>query len=464
MNEYNENEQNIYSEEKSIPETLVQESDNISAETVNDIKAEQDMKISENEYSDGGATQNVYPVQPTSMQYNNLYQQPETVNIANFNPVEYTPVEPKKPVATGIKVFAVLMAAVILITGSCLTGYLIGINKYSRSANNYADTTLNLVGKPADTDEYTAAQVYEMLNKSVVGITVYGREGSGSTASGVVYTEDGYIITNDHIYDSIAGAKFIVRTYDGTEYSASFVAGDARSDLAVLKINATGFVPAVFGNDKELVIGENVVAVGRPNNIEENSITEGIISLKDRRVSTTTNYSMKMIQTSTPINPGNSGGALVNMYGQVVGITSSKIAGEEYEGIGFAIPSSTTKIVVESLIKNGYVADRARLGVSYQVINTVTKEVENYPSTGILIATVDNDSDLYGKVNVGDMITEVDGIKITSDSVILDAIEASKPGDTLTFTVYSSTGSYKTISAKLLPDTGSSSYVKAVIQ
>ncbi|MBR2042766.1 MAG: trypsin-like peptidase domain-containing protein, partial [Clostridia bacterium] len=380
----------------------------------------------------------------------------QTQKIEDFKPVNYSSVKKRKPVAAGIKIFALLMAAVILVTGSCLTGYLIGISRNTGLKNNFQDTNLNLTAKPADTDEFTAAQVYDMLNKSVVGITVYGSDGKASTASGVVYTENGYIITNDHIYDTIAGAKFIIRTYDGVEYPAVFVAGDSRSDLAVLKIEASGFVPAVFGNDKELVIGENVVAIGRPNNIEENSITEGIISLKDRRVSTTTSYSMKMIQTSTPINPGNSGGALVNMYGQVIGITSSKIAGEEYEGIGFAIPSSTTKRVIESLIKNGYVSDRARLGVSYQVINTVKMEVEKYPSTGILIATVDNDSDLYGKINVGDLITEVGGIKITSDSVILDAIENSKPGDVLSFTVYTATGSYKTVSGKLLPDTGSS--------
>lgn len=388
----------------------------------------------------------------------------DNTGISDYKPVEYSPIESKKPVSSGIKIFALLMAAVVLVTGSCLTGYLIGVSRNANSQNHFADTTLNLVSKPANTNEYTPAQVYEMLNKSVVGITVYNSEGSSSTASGVIYTEDGYIITNDHIYDDIVGAKFIVKTYDGTEYQASFVAGDVRSDLAVLKVDANGFVPAVFGNDKELHIGENSVAIGRPNNVGENSITEGIISLKDRRVSTTTNYSMKMIQTSTPINPGNSGGALVNMYGQVIGITSSKITGEEYEGIGFAIPSSTTKFIVESLIKNGYVVDRGRLGVSYQVITNVTKEINNYPSTGILIATVDTDSDLYGKVSAGDIITQVNGADITSDDVILDAIEAAKPGDVLTFTVYTSTGSYKTISAKLLPDTGSSSYTQSPVR
>ncbi len=379
--------------------------------------------------------------------------------VMDYQPVtfDYSPVtKTKEPVSKGIKFFALIMVAVVIATSSCIGGYLLGINKNN---SNYSATTLDLTSKPADTDEYTAAQVYDMVNKSVVGITVYGANGNASTASGVVYTEDGYIITNDHIYENIAGAKFRVRFWDGKEYPAVFVAGDTRSDLAVIKIDGNGFTPAVFGNSNELVIGENVVAVGRPNQIEENSITEGIISLKERRVSTSSNYTMKMIQTSTPINPGNSGGALVNMYGQIIGITSSKIAGDAYEGIGFAIPTTTTKWVVESLIEYGCVNDRARLGITYQTINEITKEIGGYKTTGILVASVAEDSDLYSKVTEGDIITEVNSVAITSDSVILDAIEASKPNDVLEFTVYTSSGTTKHISAKLLPDTGTSSYV-----
>jgi serine protease Do len=297
-----------------------------------------------------------------------------------------------------------------------------------------------------------------MLNKSVVGITVYNKQGDGSVATGVVYTEDGYIITNDHIYNGVTGAKFKVKTYDGKLYDATFVAGDSRSDLAVLKIDDTGFYPATFGNSEQIVVGESVVAVGRPNGITENSITRGIVSLKERRVSITTSYSMRVIQTDTPINPGNSGGALVNMYGQVIGITSSKIGGEDYEGIGFAIPTTVTKNIVESLIQYGYVNNRCRLGISYKEIDAVGKEIHNYSVTGVLVASVNEDSDLYGKVEEGDIITAVNGVEITSDDVILDAIEFSKPGDTLQFSVYKKNGSTTTITAKLLPDIGSSSY------
>ncbi|MBE6729899.1 MAG: trypsin-like serine protease [Ruminococcaceae bacterium] len=389
--------------------------------------------------------------------YAELYQ-----NNNNFDKIQYSKINKCQPISKGIKIFAFLMAIVILVSASCLGGYYIGKSKIFE--NNFTDTTLNLEAKPTNIDEMTPAQVLIAVDKSIVGITVYNSEGTASTASGVVYTEDGYIITNDHIYDSIADAKFRVRFYDGKEYSAEFVAGDTRSDLAVLKIDGNGFIPALFGNSDEIITGENVVAVGRPLQAKDNCITEGIISLKERRVTVASSYSMKMIQTSAPINPGSSGGALVNMYGQVVGITSSKISGEKYEATGFAIPTTTTKRIVESLIKYGCVNDRARLGISYQTITELMKEVGDYRTTGILVVSVSNDSDLFGKIKEGDIITHVNGTAITSDEIILSIIESAKPDQKLEFTVYTSDGGNKQVTAKLLPDTGSSSYVYATVQ
>lgn len=375
----------------------------------------------------------------------------------SFEPVKYSEIK-REPVGSGVKIFALVMAIIILMTASCAVGYVIGGKRGFSGGNYFTETTLELAEKPDAEDAYTTAQVYDVVNKSVVGITVYNSEGKGSVATGVVYTEDGYIITNDHIYSDVVGAKFKIKTYDGNIYDAVFVAGDARSDLAVLKIDATGFYPATFGNSEQIVVGESVVAIGRPTGIDENSMTRGIISLKERRVSVNTSYSMRVIQTDTPINPGNSGGALVNMFGQVIGITSSKLGGEEYEGIGFAIPTTVTKSVVESLIQYGNVNNRCRLGISYQEIDAVAKEIHNYEVTGVSVAVVNEDSDLYGKVEVGDIITAVNGVEITSDDVILNAIEASKPGDTLEFTVYKKNGTTTTVTAKLLADVGSSSY------
>ncbi len=289
--------------------------------------------------------------------------------------VDYTPVKPiedYKPMSKGLKVFCVVIAAVLLLTGTCTAGYFFG---RSSVKNSYIGNAVNvdLSAKPNNTDPNTPAQIYEIVNKSIVGIRVYNAAGEASDASGVIYSKDGYIVTNDHIYSEIGAPEFKVFMYDGTEYNATYVAGDSVSDLAVLKIDAKNLQAADFGNSNELINGESVVAMGRPNDATDfTSITGGMISLTKRRVKTTSSYTSRLIQTDSAINPGSSGGALVNMYGQVVGITSSKLAGVEYDAVGFAIPTTTMKRVVEQLISDGKVTDRAKLGITYTVIGEVT--------------------------------------------------------------------------------------------
>ncbi len=364
----------------------------------------------------------------------------------------------------GLKVFAFILAAVILLCSGLTAGYFFGRSTV-KGGRPTASVTVDLAAKPADGDMMTAGQVYEKVNPSVVGITIYNKqvvanENEGPhSASGVIYTEDGYIITNDHIYDGVVGARFIVYTADGSEYPAEYVAGDTRSDVAVIKITENvKLTPAEFGNPDELYIGEPVVAIGRPTGAQTaNNLTGGYVSFVGRRAGTTSNYSMPYIQTDSAINPGSSGGALVNMYGQVVGITSSKIAGSNYEGMGFAIPMTTVKQVAESLIAKGYVDGRAKLGISYTEIDSVYSEIFGMQK-GLRIAAVDQDSDLYGKVSEGDTIIAVNGKEITSADVILDEIANSAPGDTITITVTGDKGE-RTVSAALLADQGSSSYV-----
>ncbi len=356
----------------------------------------------------------------------------------------------------GFKVFVLFIAAAIVITAFTTIGYFSGKNKASGNINH----SLDLAPKPTDTAQYTAEAVYEIVNKSVVGIAVYDNEKIQGYASGVIYSEDGYIITNDHIYADVAGAKFKVYTFDGKVYSAKYLAGDTRSDLAVLKIDESGFYPATFGNSDELKYGEAVVAIGRPNDAtSSSSITGGYISFLNRRVSNTTSYASRLIQTDSAINPGSSGGALVNMYGQIIGITSSKLVGSEYEGVGYAIPTTTVKFVVEELIEHGAVVSRAKLGISYTEINEVTAEINKTEITGLLIAEITEESPLFGKISKGDIITEINGKKITKGDMVLDIIEECKPGDTVELKIYiTKTGNYKTYSAPLAKAESESSY------
>ena len=383
-----------------------------------------------------------------------------TADIMPPNTINYTPVNPigdYKPVSRGLKYFAAVLAGVILLTAASAGGYFLGRNSVRTSHSGNAK--IELAAKPAKTDEKTAAEVYEDVKESVVGIMVYNTAGKGSQASGVFYSSDGYIVTNDHIYAEVPSAKFKIYTSDNKEYDAQYVAGDQVSDLAVLKIEGNGFKAAQFGDSAELNFGENVVAIGRPSDATDaSSITKGIISSVARRVRTTTNYSAKLIQTDSAINPGSSGGALVNMYSQVVGITSSKLAGTEYDAVGYAIPTRTVKRIVSELISKGKVVSRAKLGITYTAINSVTAEINGYSTVGLYVASVAEDSDLHGKVNEGDVITRINDIEVTSDDIVLDIIEDCSAGDKISVTVVTKAGAEKTFDAVLKANTSESSY------
>ncbi|MBO5358198.1 MAG: serine protease [Clostridia bacterium] len=377
---------------------------------------------------------------------------------AVYNPIIVDQIVPEKDdraSSRGLKVFAFIMAAVILVSTACVTGYFVGKSKgvYKPKVN------VNLAAKPADTNEMTAAQVYDAVGDSVVGIIVYNEKGSASYASGVIYSKDGYIVTNDHIYSSVAAPKFKIYTQDGKEYDAEYVAGDTVSDLAVLKMDGNGFKAATFGNSDQLIYGEGVVAIGCPNEpTDKASITRGIVSAVDRRVQTTSSYSARLIQTDSPINPGSSGGALVNMYGQVVGITSAKLVAEAHESVGYAIPTTTMKYIVEELIKEGRVVSRARLGITYFAVNSIAVELKQYKYVGLLVDSVAEDSDLYGKIKKGDTIVQINGLDTTDDAVVLNIIEQSRAGDKITVTVITESGESKTFKATLRANVGESSY------
>ncbi len=403
------------------------------------------------------------PAQPEQADTGEITVESDSFSSA-LNKVEFTPAgnyKQKKDgsASKGIKVFSFIMAAVILLTGACSLGYAFGVKK----GNSDEAVSLKLSSKPKNQDEYTPAQVYQKLNKSIVGIRVYNKAGKMSDVSGIIYSEDGYIISNDHMYSSIPSPMFKVFMYDGTEYDAEYVAGDQVSDLAVLKINTTTKLEAPeFGDPTETVCGENVVAIGRPSDATgKSSITGGVVSLTSRRVKSNSGYSASMIQTDSAINPGNSGGALCNMYGQVIGVTTSKLVGADYEAFGFAIPSNTVKRVVEQLIKSGKVLDRAKLGITYTEVDSVTQYLMNYDSTGLLIASVSSDSDISGKVVAGDMITHINGEAITSDDIVLDIIEASRAGDKITLTVLSQKGVSNEYTVVLKANVGESSYSTA---
>lgn len=438
-----------------------------------------------------------YSNQQFTPQNNGYYQQysAKTIDYSTPNqnvfeqqptPVKTTNSGGKK---TGFKVFCVLVAIAVLFSVGIGVGYFAADNNDLKSDNSQNDfnkpggtvvieqgTVPTQEGiKPDSNGKYTPEQVASLVSKSVVNITVYS-ENSSSTAiaSGVILDKSGYIISNDHIYSEIPLAKFIITMNDGNSYSAEYVAGDSRSDLCVLKFTEMpqNLTPATFADSTKLKSGMDVIAIGSPSGFSD-SVTKGIISSPSRRISrqaqslgtTTSSYSMRVIQTDTPLNSGNSGGALVNMYGQVVGISSSKMVVSGYEGLCFAIPSNDALKYCKSLIENKKVVGRAKLGITYNEISSSTAKINNYPS-GLYIGSVDIESDLYNMgLTKGDIITEINGKKITSADVALDIVDDSKAGDTVQLKVYK-TDSKKTVSmsVSLLEDKSVSSYSTKIEQ
>ena len=322
---------------------------------------------------------------------------------------------------------------------------------------------ISIAKKPAGA-AFTAAQVYQKAIQSVVGVettvtaTATGESETGE-GTGIVATSDGYILTNAHVVDYSRSNSVKVVMHNNKTYQAKVVGFDKTSDLAVLKINATGLSPATFGSADEMQIGEQVVAIGNPGGLSfAGSITGGMISALNRTIESHSDNGMTYIQTDAAINPGNSGGPLVNMYAQVIGINSNKIAATGYEGMGFAIPVGRAQPIINQLIRSGYVAGRTRLGVRVQDVESAQANLYGVPS-GIIVRSIDSDSDMArAGAQVGDIITTADGKKIASTDDLYAVLNAHKPGDTISMTIYTGgitgSGTTKTIHVKLLEDQG----------
>ena len=270
-----------------------------------------------------------------------------------------------------------------------------------------------------------------------------------SEGSGIIMSEDGYIITNAHVVEGATSLK--VMTSDGETYEAQLIGSDTVTDLAVVKIDATGLTAAEFGSSEDLRVADKVMAIGNPGGHElSSSVTIGYVSALNRAIANnTTGYTMEYIQTDAAINPGNSGGALINEYGQVVGINSAKISATGYEGLGFAIPIDTAQPIISDLIQYGYVKDRAVLGISGQFIDSMTGRFYGLPQ-GEYVAQLNSSEAQASGLQVGDVITAIDGQQLDSESTLRSAILSKKPGDTVTLQVYrSSTQKAATVELKL---------------
>ncbi|MCR5617150.1 MAG: trypsin-like peptidase domain-containing protein [Clostridiales bacterium] len=297
-------------------------------------------------------------------------------------------------------------------------------------------------------EELTPSEIYAANVNSTVGITTsvttncFGyRTMYAASGSGFILTSDGYIVTNYHVVEGASEIK--VTTYDNTVYKAELIGCDQSNDLAILKIDAKDLTPVVLGDSDQLNVGDSVVAIGNPLGELTFSLTTGSVSALNRQI-TVKDTSMNLIQTDCAINSGNSGGALFNSYGEVIGITNAKYSGDSsqatVDNIGFAIPVNSVRDIITSIIEKGYI-EKPYIGIT---VYNYTGDLTRAGSGGVVVNSVEKGSpaDEAG-LKSGDIITAVNGTKITETGDLSPIIAKCKDGDELTLTVSRKSGTTK---------------------
>lgn len=351
-----------------------------------------------------------------------------------------------------------LFASIVigLVTGivtSAATTYLY-INKVEQKTessvdSNKSETVTNNGTKYEITQvENPVVAIADVAGKSVVGVTVRsvsntvfgGTSTSDSEGSGIIYTADGYIVTNYHVIENAISNQSISKVYvtlpnSDEEIEASIIRADSVTDIAVIKIQKEGLSAATFDDSNNLKVGELVVAIGNPLGRElAGSITVGYVSALNRTL-TSNGRTYKLLQTDAAINPGNSGGALVSSSGKVIGINTVKIGATDVEGIGFAIPSNIAKPIVDELIKNGKIV-RPYIGISGISLDDNMAKRYNLVK-GVYVAKIESSSAAYNSgIKVGDVIVKIDDKEITTIEELNEIKNSKNVGDTVKITVY----------------------------
>lgn len=398
--------------------------------------------------------------------YDASYSKPEGAYHWNYEDYQkHQTKEPKKGKKNkGLKIFAGILGGIACVAVLTLAGFgvhsLVTGNKATVEevappeeaiASIPAQPNLTLTDKPEENQEIlsdgklTIPQRAEKVKASVVGIVNY-QQSSGSyystaesQGSGIIMSDDGYIITNAHVIENAIGLKVVLS--DGTEYAAQIVGSDSQTDLAVIKVEATDLPEAEFGNSNQLDVGEQLIAVGNPTGLElGGTLTVGYVSALNRQIDSTSG--LNYIQTDAAINPGNSGGALANEYGQVIGINSAKISGSDYEGLGFAIAINDAQPIIDDLINYGYVKGRVRMGISVYEMDAFMAQLNNAPQ-GLVVASIEAGTPAASSGLVpGDVITAIDGKDITQYDDISSMLKGKQPGDTVVLSVFRRTTGY----------------------
>lgn len=325
---------------------------------------------------------------------------------------------------------------ILVFSAYCIISRVFNLKEGFYSPETKTTVILGLNGRPGTeelTDEdgkFTPAGICEAVSPSVVEIVCFGEssEVPVSSGSGIILSEDGYIVTNAHVINTGRNPK--VSLSDKTVFDAEIIGYDSKTDIGIIKINPGKNIlkPASFGNSDEVIQGEQVMAIGNPGGLH-GSISGGYVSGINRMIrGDQTGHEMNCIQTDAAISPGNSGGALVNMYGQVIGITSSKYVSSSYEGLGFAITINDAKPVIEELIANGHISGRFKVGITFYEITKDQAEAAGLPQ-GLFIDSMDESCDISESgLKEHDIIVEVEGDKVVDYDSFMNAIRSHGKG------------------------------------
>ena len=403
-------------------------------------------------YRSGGA-------QPSGSYQNVGSSGSNTANQYDMPGGSYTPPQPpEEPARPRRKAGRVLRSALALVLAAAMgfAGGVVGSRFFGgprvvlQSANR-GEASSSAVSTSSSTagSELSLSEVSALVSPSVVVITteqvVYSSQwywyGQGQVqsgaGSGVIISDDGYILTCAHV---IEGASNITVTIGDTDYTAQVIGSDTVSDIAVIKIDATGLTPAAVGDSNSLVVGEAVVAVGNPLGTLGGTVTNGIISALNRSVSIQSGGSvvnMSLIQTNASVSPGNSGGGLFNMAGELIGIVNAKSSDADAEGLGFAIPINDAVEVAEDLLERGYVSGRPYLGITYLAVTDVnTAQQLGVSAYGVYIMEVVEGSPAAAAgLQPGDRVISVDNTEIAAQEDLGSVVQSHAAGDVLSITV-----------------------------
>ena len=374
------------------------------------------------------------------------FEAPETAaRTADVRPAKKTKKERRGMSTAGIVALCLVCALVAGAAGSVGT-YIATRNSADSALGQALDglaptpvPVISTVSYDGAVDE-TAAAIYELAKQQVVGINttinygfnIFGQESSASvTGSGIIITEDGYILTNYHVVEDAqeGGYPIEVMMYDETTYEAEIIGYDVDNDIALLKIDAAGLYAAQLGNSDDLVVGQTVYAVGNPLGELSYSMTSGIVSATNRTITTDSNVAVTMFQIDAAVNGGNSGGPVYNAAGQVVGIVTAKYSSTGVEGLGFAVPINDAAHIANQILEYGYVTDKAYMGITCATVTSSAASSYNMVEGAYVNAIVEDSAAEKAGLQVGDIITALDSKEVAGSSELTSMIKQYHAGD-----------------------------------